>query len=130
MVYPSEELRPMRDLDVLVPLGKEQQAAKAIRAMGFDLPDFQPTKFMRNSHQLPNATKTVNGFNISLEIHHDALSRDVPESLVYEDVADNLQTIKWRELEIVTLDHEFMLHQVCRHLEGTHSGALLKADLM
>jgi hypothetical protein len=126
MIYPSDELRPMRDLDVLVPLDKEQLAATLVREMGFDLPESQDSKFMRNSHQLPNATKTVNGLIISLEIHHDALSRDVPDSLVYEDVKNNLQTIKWRDLDIVTLDHEFMLHQVCRHLEGTHSGALLK----
>lgn len=126
MIYPSDELRPMRDLDVLVPRAKEALAAKLIREMGFDLPESQPSKFMRNSHQLPNATKTVNGFNISLEIHHDALSRDAPGSLFYEDVLPALQTVKWRDVEFKTLGHEQMLHQVCRHLQAMHPGAVLK----
>jgi hypothetical protein len=126
MIYPSDELRPMRDLDVLVPRDKEALAAKLIREMGFDLPESQPSKFMRNSHQLPNATKTVKGFNISLEIHHDALSRDVPGSLFYEDLLPTLQTVRWRDIEFKTLGHEQMLHQVCRHLQALHPGAVLK----
>ena len=126
MIYPSDELRPMRDLDVLVPRDKEALAAKLIREMGFDLPEAQPSKFMRNSHQLPNATKNVNGFNISLEIHHDALSRDVPGNLFYEDLLPSLQTVKWRDIEFKTLGHEQMLHQVCRHLQALHPGAVLK----
>ncbi|MFT5137957.1 MAG: hypothetical protein ACI8XV_003000 [Arenicella sp.] len=126
MIYPSDELRPMRDLDVLVPRDKEALAAKLIREMGFHLPESQPSRFMRNSHQLPNATKSVNGFNISLEIHHDALSRDVHGNLFYEDLLPTLQTVKWRDIEFKTLGHEQMLHQVCRHLQALHPGAVLK----
>jgi len=126
MIFPADELRPMRDIDVLVPRDKETKAAELIRDLGFILPQTQPSKFMRDSHQLPNATKIVNGFTISLEIHHDALSRDVPGHLFYEDIQASLQTVRWRDLEISTLGHEHMLHQVSRHLEGLHPGAVLK----
>lgn len=126
MIYPADELRPMRDMDVLVPRDKEQEVARIVRNLGFELPEDQPTKFMRDTHQLPNATKKVNGFTISLEIHHDALSRDAPGSFFYEDVATELQTIRWRELALLTLGHEQMLHQVCRHLEALHPGGILK----
>lgn len=126
MIYPQDGLRPMRDIDILVPREREQQAADVLRGIGFKLPKAQPSKFMRDSHQLPNATKIVNGFTISVEIHHDALSRDVPGHLFYEDVTPHLQTVTWRELEFKTLGHEKMLHQVSKHLEGLHPGAVLK----
>lgn len=126
MIYPADELRPMRDIDVLVPNHLEPQAAGVLRQMGFELPDTQPTKFMRASHQLPNATKTVNGFTVSVEVHHDALTQNVPEHLLYEDVQPFLQTVQWRDLQLLTLGHEQMLHQVSRHLEGLHPGAVLK----
>ena len=126
VIYPEVGLRPMRDIDILVPRHKEQLAATTLRQIGFDLPEEQPTKFMRDSHQLPNATKKVKGFIISVEIHHDALSRDVPDSLFYEQVFSLTQIVKWRELEFDMLGHEQMLHQVTRHLEGLHPGAVLK----
>lgn len=125
-IYPSDELRPMRDIDVLVPRRRLAAAGELLRELGFDLPLAQPSKFMRDSHQLPNATKTVNGFTISVEVHHDALSRDVPGHLRYEDVAHNLRNVPWRELTMATLGHEHMLHQVARHLAGLHPGAVLK----
>jgi hypothetical protein len=61
-----------------------------------------------------------------VEIHHDALSRDVPGHLFFEQVEPQLQTIAWRGLEFSTLSHEQMLHQVCKHLAGLHPGAILK----
>ncbi len=126
MIYPEDKYRPMRDIDILVPRSKEQLAAKILREIGFNLPETQPSKFMRDSHQLPNATKKVNGFTISVEIHHDAITRDVSESLVFEDAEPSSQTFTWRDLQIRTLGHEQMLHQVSRHLESLHPGAVLK----
>lgn len=126
MLYPADHLRPMRDIDVLVPREKQQVAGELLKQLGFDLPDSQPSKYMRDSHQLPNATINVQGFTISVEIHHDALSRDVPGSLFFDEVQPFLQTVQWRELDIQTLGHEQMLHQVCRHLAGLHPGAVLK----
>lgn len=126
MIYPEDKYRPMRDIDILVPRSKEQLAAKVLREIGFNLPESQPSKFMRDSHQLPNATKKVNGFTISVEIHHDAITRDVSESLVFEDAEPSQQTFTWRDIQIKTMGHEQMLHQVSRHLESLHPGAVLK----
>ena len=126
MLYQEDYLRPMRDVDVLVPAESQTAAGEILRSLGFDLPEQQPSRFMRDSHQLPNATRQVNGFTISVEIHHDAISRDVPGSLKFCDVVDELKTVQWRELQVVTLGHEHMLHQVCLHLAGLHPGAVLK----
>ena len=126
MIYPEDRLRPMRDMDILVPQDKEQLAAELLRGIGFKLPKQQANKYMRDSHQLPNATKKVDGFTISVEVHHDALSRDVVGNLRYEDLVDKIQKVQWREISLSTLGHTDMLHQISRHLEGLHPGAVLK----
>jgi len=126
MLYGDEALRPMRDMDVLVPKPQLHQAAQILREQEFDLPREQPSKFMRGSHQLPNATKRVNGFLMSVEVHHNALSQDVRGSLDYTDIAANTQVVQWKSLSLLTLSHILMLHQLCRHLEGVHPGSVLK----
>lgn len=126
MIYPAEELRPMRDIDLLVAKHQTAAAGEVLRDLGFDLPTQQPSKYMRASHQLPNATKQINGFTISVEIHHDALASDVRDHLFFEQAQADLQRVNWRDVCINTLAHETMLHQVSRHLEGLHPGAVLK----
>lgn len=126
MIYAEDRFRPMRDMDILVPTEKEQHAAELLREIGFNLPEQQANKYLRDSHQLPNATKKVDGFLISVEVHHDAFSRDVVGHLRYQDVESNLQIVRWRDLDVLTLGHSQMLHQVSTHLEGLHPGAILK----
>ena len=61
-IYKVAELRPMRDMDILMPVEQLQKAASVMRELGYNLPTEQPSKFMRDMHQLPNASKKVNGF--------------------------------------------------------------------
>ena len=122
MIYKQDKLRPMRDIDLLVAPQSLAHAERIMRECGYDLPAEQATRYMRDAHQLPNATKLVDGFNISVEIHHDAISRDITESLRFGDVRNELQSIQWRALTLTTLKHELMLHQLCRHLQGLHPG--------
>ncbi|MFT6408070.1 MAG: hypothetical protein ACJAQ6_001486 [Arenicella sp.] len=119
-------LRPMRDMDLLMPSECLAQAADCLREIGFDLPDAQPSKFMRDMHQLPNATKTVNGMISSVELHNDGISREVTGHFYYPKSAASLQTVSWGELQFQALEDVQMLHQVTKHLEGLHSGAVLK----
>lgn len=126
LLYEQDYLRPMRDVDVLVPKHKLPQAAKVVRELGFDLPEEQKTKYLRDSHQLPNATIKSNGFIISLEVHHNALPRYVATKLQYDQVENDLCKIRWRELSMTTLAHEQMLNQLCWHLAALHPGAVLK----
>ncbi len=119
-------LRPMRDMDLLMPRESLAQAADCLREIGFDLPDAQPSKFMRDMHQLPNATKTVNGMTSSVELHNDGISREVSGHFYYPKVASSFQTVTWGELQFQALEDVQMLHQVSKHLEGLHSGAVLK----
>jgi hypothetical protein len=125
-LYKEGYLRPMRDMDILMPEHSLNRAAECLREIGFNLPEEQPTKFMRGMHQLPNATKMVNGFLSSVELHRDALSREIVGNLFYPDSPTQMQTIQWQGIEFQALEDVLMLHQVTRHLEGLHSGAVLK----
>jgi len=119
-------LRPMRDIDLLLPDNVIEEAANYLREIGFDLPHSQPSAFMRGMHQLPNATKTVNGYVCSVELHRNGVSRDTDGDVPYPSNAQALQKIQWQGLEFNALEDVQMLHQVSRHLEGVHPGSLLK----
>jgi len=125
-LYQDPHLRPMRDMDLLLATSHENQAAAVLRELGYDLPEEQPSRFMRDMHQLPNATKTVNGFTCSVELHRDGISREVVGHLHYPMDASQLQSLRWQALEVPAFDDVTMLHQVCRHLEGLHPGGVLK----
>ena len=125
-LYGKPELRPMRDMDLLVPLHQQSEAADCLRAIGFDLPHEQPSRFMRYVHQLPNATLQVNGFTCSVEIHNNAFSSDVGGKLRYPVLSSQRQMLEFDGLSFEAFDDITMLHQVCRHLEGLHPGGVLK----
>jgi len=125
-LYRNAGLRPMRDMDLLVPISQQALAADCLRDIGFDLPQAQPSKYMRYSHQLPNATLQVNGFTSSVELHHDALTRDVAGGLPYPEQPSNRQTLEWEGVPFQAFDDLTMLHQVSRHLVGLHPGGIMK----
>jgi len=125
-LYGEAALRPMRDMDLLLPRKFLRQAANCLRDIGFDLPKEQPSQFMRDMHQLPNATKTINGFTSSVELHRDGISREVTGHFYYPQRDQDLQSIVWRDLEFQALEDLKMIHQVARHLEGLHPSAQLK----
>ena len=126
LIYHQIEIRPTRDIDLLVASEDLELAAEQLVYLGFKLPAVQPSRFMRDVHQLPNATKEVDGFTVSIELHHDALSRDVPGQLEFEQVWDESQRVVSAALHFQTLGHEHMLHQLCRNLAGHHPGDFIK----
>ena len=125
LIYHDEARRPMRDIDILVRREQRAHVARSMEAIGFDLPKTHPDKYSRDSHQMPNATLTVDGFIISLEIHHDAIDRDTKGHL-YFDESIELREVTWREITFAALNHEIMLHHLCRHLASRHPGSTLK----
>lgn len=126
LIFADDAMRPMRDMDLLLPKKDIDQAADAMRELGFDLPYEQDTKYQRDMHQLPNATKKVNGFTISVELHNDGISREVPGHFYYPESTSHLQCVQWREMHFNALEDIRLTHQVSKHLEGLHAQALLK----
>ncbi len=125
-IYHTPELRPMRDMDILMPREQLPIAANVMRELGYQLPESQPSKFMRDMHQLPNASKTVDGFLVSVELHKDGISREVPGHFYFPTVPTQIQQIDWQGLSVPALADVPFAHQVSKHLEGLHSGAVLK----
>ncbi len=129
-LYKDAALRPMRDMDLLLPLEQLTLAATVMREIGFDLPEEQPSKFMRDMHQLPNATKSVDGFLCSVELHRDGISRDINGHCYYPQNSQHIQIIDWEGLKFQALDDVQMLFQVCRHLEGVQTDVLKLINVM
>lgn len=125
-LYAQVGHRPMRDMDILVPKSDLGRAAEIMKLLGYSLPEEQPSKYMRGTHQLPNAEKKINGFLISIEIHHNAIGQDAQGSLSFGDVISPIDKVMWGELSIPVLSKEQLLHQLCRHLEALHPGGNLK----
>ncbi len=126
LLYQQPQLRPMRDMDILMPRTQLQKAAEIMRDLGYNLPKEQPSKFMRDMHQLPNASKMVDGFLISVELHSDGISREVPGHFYFPEDPAQIQTVDWQGLRVPALVNPTFVHQVSKHLEGLHSDATLK----
>lgn len=118
--------RPMRDVDLLVPHDLLDRSGDVMRELGYHLPKEQPSKYMRGTHQLPNAELMQNGFKISVEVHHNAIGQDAVGSLEFSDIHQAAEIVQWDELTLRTLPKEIMLHQLCRHLAGFHPGGNMK----
>lgn len=126
LIYPASASRPMRDIDILVPKKRLNQAADILRELSYKLPENQPSRFMQGVHQLPDASKQVDGFNISVEIHHNTMPRDVFDSLEYEDAQHSIQLTAWQQIPLLALGHTLMLHHLCRHLQSHQPNDTIK----
>ncbi len=114
MVYPAPALRPMRDVDLLVSPAHAGSAQQVLRELGFSAPD-QHGGFMHDHHHLPGASRQQNGLMISVEIHHDALSGDVPASIRTDNLTAPVQKFQLGDRTARALGHVDMLRHLCHH---------------
>ena len=68
LVYPESGLRPMSDLDILVPRSEVWRAGQALAKLGFDVP--LPLDQKLHHHHLPIATRRDEGLLVAVELHH------------------------------------------------------------
>ncbi len=73
-VYPQPAMRPLRDIDVLVPANRAEEAHRWLRDNGFALADWAQNSGTEYNHQLPELV-SENG-QVTVEIHHRIYSRD------------------------------------------------------
>ena len=71
LVYPDPGLRPMSDLDLLVPASDLRRAQRLLAGLGFDAP--LPPGPTLHRH-LPAATRRVAGVRVQVELHHRLFS--------------------------------------------------------
>jgi hypothetical protein len=122
MIYPSPALRPMVDLDLLVPRSRADTAQAALRQLGFDARPGR-RRFGRNAHHLPVAHRVDRGMSVNVEIHVDALSRDTPSSIATSNLTEPPQPLAIEGTRRLTLGHLDMLRHLTHHLfEPSPSG--------
>jgi len=114
VLYPRPELRPMRDLDVLVDASRAEEAQAVLREFGFNAPAHHHG-YMHDHHHLPNATCEREGLTVSIEIHHDALSGDVPESIRTDNLASPVNRFELAGHPTATLGHVDTLRHLAYH---------------
>lgn len=72
LLYPGPGLRPMSDVDILVPQSEVWRAQRLLAELGFDTP--QPPGHTLPHRHLPAATLRSQGLSVDVEIHHQLLS--------------------------------------------------------
>lgn len=114
-IYPAPELRPMADIDILVPARMARSAQDLLRSLGFRAPA-RHRRFGRNAHHLVPASRVDGGLQITVEIHTDALTRDVPYSIAFGNLTEPLQWFLHDRVRRATLGHVDTIRHLAHHL--------------
>ncbi|MBN1201876.1 MAG: nucleotidyltransferase family protein [Anaerolineae bacterium] len=76
MIYPQPTLRPMSDLDVLIPYEQRRDALAVVEGLGYQHPDPHKVVSGFDDSQMHHYV-LIGGGNIIIELHHQLASRDV-----------------------------------------------------
>ena len=124
-IYASPALRPMGDIDIMVPGAAAHRAQLSLRQLGFEVEDGTHRRFGRNAHHLPIASRSQNGVAISIEIHRDALSRDTLSSISMSHLTESPRLFDMNGMQARTLGHIDTLRHLTHHLlEPSWNGRL------
>lgn len=114
LIYDPPWLRPMRDIDILVRKEDAPIAQALLRSIDFENDDFKPG-YLYEHHHLPNSVRQQDGFAISLEVHHDALSGDVNESINFDNLLGKPRAFNLADKQAYALSHTDTLKHLCHH---------------
>jgi hypothetical protein len=81
MVYPQPGLRPMSDMDILVPESEAGRAQRTLAELGFDAP--LPSGLVFSHRHLSTARLRTEGLSIEVEIHHQLFSDYFDNAIAY-----------------------------------------------
>jgi len=113
--YPQPGLRPMRDIDLLVRKSQMWQAQSVLEELGFNAPQRFPGK--EAHHHLAVAGKQVEGFQVSVEVHHNLFLERIKQSMSFEELStDPLPFTLPSGIQARTLGYEDMLWHICLHI--------------
>lgn len=118
-VYPNLELRPMRDIDLLVRPEQALRAQAILSELGFDAPVTLPPHLPADHYHLAPAARQSEGLIVSVEIHHHLfrLSQNAPR-LSFESLFDKAIPFLVGGTTAYTLNHAEMLWHIYRHAFG------------
>lgn len=132
MIYPSPDLRPMGDLDILVHPTNVVEAQIVLRSLGFDAPLIHGERALRFHHHLPMATRRRDGALVCVEIHSDAVSPDQPCRLRLGRLSQSPREIAAGGCRLRAFDHVDMLVHLSWHVlePRRHTRLIAVADLV
>jgi hypothetical protein len=114
LVYDEEYLRPMSDLDLLVPADKAGHAARLLKKLGYSMAHGLH-RYNHRPHHLPGMEKQVNGLHVSVELHQDVMSRDSRFSMTRADLREKPQAFSCAGRQLHAFNHTDMLRHLCVH---------------
>ena len=113
LVYAHPLLRPMNDVDVLVPPQDARHGWDTLRRLGFSA---SGTVVRPSHHHLQGLTSTQDGVTVMIELHTELFARTpFVTSLRYHDLDRASQTFEWNGLRLRTLGREDMLWHIYAH---------------
>ena len=114
-LYPAPELRPRRDIDVLVAPDDAVPALTVLSQLGFE--GFDPSRAPRGQHHhLPGVSALREGFAVAVEVHTDALSHDQPDRMPLARVRPRLRRLPVAGRTVLAFGYDDMLRHVSAHL--------------
>ncbi len=114
-LYPSPDLRPRRDIDLLVAPADAVASVATLRDLGYDggPPDGPASG---RHHHLPGLSASRQGFVVAVEVHTDVLSFDQPVRMPLRCVRHSLRRVPVGESSVLALGLDDMLVHVAAHL--------------
>src|SRR5262249_39384740 len=113
LVYGDPRLRPMRDVDVLVPARDARRATELLRACGFATAG---PPVPSGHHHSRSMSKIIDETMVTVELHHRLLQPSpFLRPLDFNDVRANAQSMCWAGRKALTLSREQMLWHVYAH---------------
>jgi hypothetical protein len=124
MIYPDPSLRPMSDIDILVPPHKEKNILRVLWKLGYTVPSSPGSQYMSEHHHLPGAHKKIDNQQILVEVHHSALSGDATASLHTDNLTEPVNTFFADGVRHYSLGHIDQLRHLYHHM--SEPAAVLK----
>jgi len=115
LIYPEPGLRPMRDLDVLVPPAQARHAQTVLGQLGFTAPVPPPGARLPDKH-LEAATRRQEGLTVTVEVHHNLFHAFQPDSFTLADCTGPPLSFDLNGVTAPALGYEDMLWHLCRHI--------------
>lgn len=113
LIYENPGLRPMSDIDLLVAPEKLVRASEVVSGVGYKVTE--GANLLPDHHHLPTMSRNIEGLRVSIEIHHDALTRDNFGSIRLDSLSGPAREFTIDGTSMRTLGHIDMLRHLCRH---------------
>jgi hypothetical protein len=119
LVYPEPGLRPMRDIDLLVPESELEKGAQTLARLGYRTDDQQARILPKKHHHIAALGRESEGMTINVELHH-RLYPDVRyyPSYSFLELSERAVHFQLDGLAVSTLGYVDLLEHIYRHALG------------